>query len=290
MAQSKPWKDKAVNSWQEFEDECKKLLESKKQWIFRGQNSVDYGLTTSFIRSMTDNAGSLLLENINKYEERMIDEFKRVYHNYPGIHFTPPINIKDVTEARNYKLDLLSLMQHHGAPTRLSDWTHSPYVALFFALDGAVKNNDFCVFALDVEAIEKNNQQKFKEASESLNLVSYKDLTFNNSSGRKFIYSWSPSKKSERIRVQQGLFLVSSVPYDSIDKILRNNTKVDNGLLGGNEVLIRYTFNSQELIEELWGKLSLLNLTHETIYPGLDGFCKALKLMKYDERRLKSTY
>lgn len=290
MAQSKPWIDKPINSWLDFEDECKRLLESKKQWVFRGQNSVDYGLTTSFIRAMTDKTTSVKLANMGSYEERMISEFERVYHNYPGIRFTRPVGGANSSELRDYKLDLLSLMQHHGAPTRLSDWTHSPYIALFFALDGANRDKDFCVFALEIEAIENDNQQRFAQATNSANLSSYRDFTFDDSSGHKFIYGWSPSKKNERIRVQQRLFLVSSVSYEPIDRILRNYTRVEKRLLNGNEILVRYTFNSRALIGELWEKLSLLNLTHETIYPGLDRFCKALKLIKYDERRMNSNY
>jgi hypothetical protein len=290
MSSSKPWKEKSISSWLDFEKECKRLLGSRKQWVFRGQNSDEFALTTSFIRSIADKTTSLKSANIELYEERLIREFERAYQSYPGIRFTSPgINATN-EEWRNYKLDLLSLMQHYGAPTRLSDWTHSPYIALFFALDGAIKDKDFCVFALDIEEIEKDNEQKLKEATKASNHTSYKDFTFEKSNKHRFIYSWSPSKKNERIRVQQGLFLVPSVYDEPIDKILGKYTKVKKGFLNEKEVFIRYTFDSEALIGELWEKLSLFNLTHETIYPGLDGFCKGLKLIKYDERRMRSNY
>ena len=41
----------------------------------------------------------------------------------------------------------LALMQHHGAPTRLLDFTWSPYVAAFFALERAT--SDAAVWALN---------------------------------------------------------------------------------------------------------------------------------------------
>lgn len=45
----------------------------------------------------------------------------------------------------------LALMQHHGAPTRLLDFTWSPFVSAFFALERATK--DAAIWAIFVPEI-----------------------------------------------------------------------------------------------------------------------------------------
>src|SRR5262249_21880168 len=61
-------------------------------------------------------------------EERAIRIFRRKAHNY----------LSDTRVLEN-DLRCLALMQHHGAPTRLLDFTKSPFVAVFFALAQATR-------------------------------------------------------------------------------------------------------------------------------------------------------
>jgi hypothetical protein len=50
------------------------------------------------------------------------------------------------------------LIQHHGGPTRLLDFTHSFYVAAFFALERATE--DVAVWAVNLDRLENAVRKK----------------------------------------------------------------------------------------------------------------------------------
>ena len=76
---------------------------------FRGQAETDWKLRPSFIRLVNPPS-----------EMNMIKKFKQ---NATLLMNPPPVSL----------LDWLLIMQHHGMPTRLLDWTESPLVAAYFA-------------------------------------------------------------------------------------------------------------------------------------------------------------
>lgn len=59
-------------------------------------------------------------------EHKIVRDFQRRAHHHAD-HLPKPGD----------QMEWLALMQHHGAPTRLLDWTYSFFVALFFAIERA---------------------------------------------------------------------------------------------------------------------------------------------------------
>ena len=95
---------------------------SRHGWLYRGQRSAKWPLQTALERCC--DRRSIRKADRRDVERRLSREFRRAYHHYSS-H----------VPAKASTLEWLALMQHHGAPTRLLDFTYSIYVASYFALE-----------------------------------------------------------------------------------------------------------------------------------------------------------
>lgn len=261
------WKEIKIESWQEFNEMISHF--HYNEWIYRGQRNSVWDLQSSLYREIQAVKNNPTNEECVAIENKILEEFYSSSHLYSKLIFDFPENAND-KEMLQYKLEAFSVMQDYGTPTRLLDWTRSPYIATFFALDGV--ESDFSIYALNVKAIEDCNLKRFGEDYDS-----YKHTIFSPECIRDLIiYSYEPYQKNERLRTQQGVFLVPSKVNITMDEIL-DEYNIKDGMLDGKDVTYKLTFNKENL-QDYWYKLKQMNITHETIYPGLEGFCRSLKL------------
>ena len=264
------WTEVTINSWEEYQHLVKDL--NPKKWVFRGQSDLRWKLETSFFRAVSSvrdikTSAKQRIHNRDGYEKEIINLFKSQYHLY--LSYNPDNNADFIIELTKNNLDesntertleWLSIMQHYGVPTRLLDWTFSPYVALFFALENAT--NDCCVYALDQERMQILDKNTYED--------NYKKEIFENRKGEKsFLRPYEPKFKNERLVRQQGLFMVPSTNFETFDTILNQYGLSEDG---GYKIII-----TKDLRYNLFLMLKRLNITHETLFPGIEGFCRSLK-------------
>src|SRR5262245_54752441 len=119
MKNSPPFKRIPIKDWANFQKEIETFLDGT--WLFRGVGDVNYALVPSVGRN--SNVYGSLIER----ERALLEQFKRE-------------SLLHLPSRPSSDWEWLALAQHHGVPTRLLDWSESPYVALFFAVWYGFKN------------------------------------------------------------------------------------------------------------------------------------------------------
>ncbi|MGL0949183.1 FRG domain-containing protein [Vibrio vulnificus] len=242
-------------------DEFKDIVDSKayRKWIYRGQSDHSWLLESSFLRSIGDAskvrkaAGEFsTVRKPRNYEEVMIERFKSGAHLF-----------LDHLPKNHDVLSWLAVMQHHGAPTRLLDFSFSPYIALYFALESGCE--DAAIYCVDHASMKRVDDQMFGENRSEM----YEKVMYGEDHNHDMcLFAFEPEFANQRLLAQQGLFVIPNHLAHSHEVILREYNMSKRSV---HKLVI-----PKELRFEGLRMLHQMNITSSTIYPGLDGFCKNL--------------
>lgn len=253
-----------IRSWKELRDAEEHYREHK--WAFRGQNTSKFP-SSSLERHCKE--FDFPRDKIIDLEVKLIREFARRYHLYGGS--TPP--------QKGHTLEWLSLMQHYGAPTRLTDFTYSFMNAVFFALEE--KGNCPCpsVWVIDriqlleeADKIVRKHMKSKKDPIDSYNKERdnrpFRNL-FMNKRPKKFVYPVNPIRFNDRLTNQQGVFLTSGDVRCTFEENLKAIPKLDT-------IMVRITIDKNHR-SDILGRLHRLGINRASLFPGLEGYARSLR-------------
>ena len=247
-----------VSSWIElqqavFEETWQETLgRHRSQFVFRGVPRAHLPL---------DN--SLQTANLVQHERHLLTSFRK-YALRNAVH-------------GDWVWNWLSLAKHHGLPTRLLDWTYSPYVAMHFAThDIRQFDQDAAIWCVDYRRTNERLPRPLADllrdeevnlfTTEMLNRVATSLAQFDALGRHDFVLFFEPPSLDERIVNQFALFSLPSSPSLSLQALLEER-----------ESSYRRIIIPAELKWEVRDKLDQANITERVLFPGLDGLSQWLK-------------
>lgn len=263
-----------VKSLSEYTDaiiEINKETNTVHGAAYRGQANANWPIISSLARSPRTRSGDLIERAIRAFRK-----FNAERHAYSSM-----------TSQTNW--DTLALAQHYGMPTRLVDWSLSPLVALYFALDSVkyrkyplikyqhlvaefsdadtipvdvehnmgIAEHDAAVFVIPADEHRKDIWLEADSLPENV----FDEVEQAHENGFCF---FTPNYFNDRLRAQSGIFTIS--------------TKADGTF--PQEVAYKIVIHKRS-IATIFSHLILMNVGSKLIYGDLEGLCRDLTFTNF---------
>ena len=252
--------DVVVGSWSEL---CERLYDNSWQedmgrfrsnYAFRGVSDNAYDLKTRFTRhcGKRPHLEYHLLRNFRKYAQ------------IPG------------GDQKYSTWRWMTIAQHYGLPTRLLDWTYSPFVALHFATVNVEQFEcDAAIWYVDFVRVNKMLPSPLEDVLEEVGANAFtvgmleralpEMKEFDTLSPELMALFFEPPSVDSRIINQFAFFSVMSSPTAKLDTWLELHPDFYGRII-----------IPSGLKWEVRDKLDQANITERMLFPGLDGLASWL--------------
>ncbi|WP_027360141.1 FRG domain-containing protein [Desulforegula conservatrix] len=219
----------SFDSWNEFKSEIIPDLFSDNifregKFLFRGHRSSEWQLISCYDRFKYKHDKFSNLIDIFKTECQSLDIEQKIIDN------------------DKY---LIAFAQHHGIPTRLLDWSNSPYIASFFAFSDYISNDGDLVDNISIWVL--NTECGIWSHDLGVEIIKI------------------PHIGNIRIRNQNGCFTLSNTPFKCLEEYVDYLSSQCNGW-----ALREYTIPSEEYLKAI-SDLDSMGINWSRIFPGIEG-------------------
>lgn len=276
MRTFKGWKDHPVDKWPDFQRKLEEITYpiagEEHHFLYRGQADADDPLLPSLVRLLPSCplTGQAAIAIERSGMKRFVERART--------------HLRDTGWRESLEVDpieIWSIMQHYRAPTRLLDWSGSPYVASYFAVNSNAYQPG-AIWIVDRLAMHDRMVDTFKRA-------------FNPASPNWFgvdappcMHFVKPKYLSERLAIQQGWFSACERFYTDHGQVIALALQKHGHR--GNDGWAHRIIIPPHFKQEMLATLQTMNITPDTLFPGLDGLGQSIRDHLYlDGEEAKTT-
>jgi len=256
-------------------------------FVYRGQKNPDWALESKIER----------LQRMSNQTFDIYDQENNIYNV-----FVKHMHLYDINIDPKNKFNIYSIIQHYGGPTRCLDFSYSPYIALYFALNfqnyfysdsdpehvtiWAVNKtlNTYILRERKLISDSTLNDQSRKNEKHDL-VANVFESTGAHNKEELYIVDVDPFLYNFRMSNQQSVFLIQNNLKETFMTNLFESLKISersplnianlplNELQNSGVLKINV---STKLRFKIFNLFSQININESSIYPGLEGFSRFL--------------
>jgi hypothetical protein len=224
-------------------------MEGEPGWYVRGQADATWRLTPSLLRLFSGT--NLSNGDALRIEYTAWSHFRASSHLHDSHSPTPAEEV----------FAWWAYMQHHHCPTRLLDWTRSPYVGLYFAVEQLFER-DAALWIFPAYEVEEAFVKKFGK-------LEMTEGWFASHSRDQILVPFSISKHSSRAAAQQAVFTICT------DILAAHDDVISQALSDRPDLSLYKVIIPARCKVEFLASLRVMNITAASLFPGIDGVGKA---------------